>query len=218
MNNKYRASGFSCEPSTKTTKEKSCKMRKCFCRLQSCKVWRHCSCEPSCHLMQRIRTYFCKLTGEKLMSLLQASGAPADDASVTSLSRSVTSVGERTTGSTASPPPLPKRADTFSGFETRDANAHRSEWRHSMNAIFLTSAVSTCKEFRFVYVGAKKRYGTSVTSSTSRDATSHSSQPSAATPFAKLDESDSGLGLDSKVGLQQFLNSCLWWSVQSLLL
>ena len=64
-------------------------------------------------------------SGEKLMALLQASGAPADDASSSSLSRSVTSVGERSTGSGTPPPPLPKRADTFSGFETRDTSSHR---------------------------------------------------------------------------------------------
>ena len=35
---KNRVLCFSCEPSTKMTKEKNCKMRKCFCRPQSCKV------------------------------------------------------------------------------------------------------------------------------------------------------------------------------------
>ena len=66
-------------------------------------------------------------TGEKLMQLLQTSasqgGAHSGDSS-TNLSRSVSSVGEHSTG--ASTPPLPKRADTFSGFESKENHRGQS--------------------------------------------------------------------------------------------
>ena len=61
------------------------------------------------------------------MQLLQTSasrgGAHSGDSS-TNLSRSVSSVGEHSTG--ASTPPLPKRADTFSGFESKENHRGQS--------------------------------------------------------------------------------------------
>ena len=58
-------------------------------------------------------------SGEKLMALLQSSAASVgSNGSSINLSRSVSSVGEHSTGNTT--PPLPKRAETFSGFENKE--------------------------------------------------------------------------------------------------
>ena len=73
------------------------------------------------------------------MQLLQTSagtalqGAGSGDSS-TNLSRSVSSAGEHSTG--ASTPPLPKRADTFSGFESKEN--HRGKFTVHYHSGFIS--------------------------------------------------------------------------------
>ena len=64
-----------------------------------------------------ILTHEIAMEASRLLALIQHLQMPSMPQS--SLSRSVTSVGEHESG-TKETPPLPKRAETFSGFDVKD--------------------------------------------------------------------------------------------------